>query len=800
MIVFKIFLNQGLKICAFLEFFVRLKENMLIRNKKGQMAIFVVLIFQVLFILFAMTINIALVVHDKINFQNSLDLAAYYGAKKQAEVLNAMAHINYQMRQNWKLLAWRYRILGTLLQREGWPTGTFAQSYWCPQNRNELTYCTLPNNCGTNTNCINACNEARSSGLPYSSNYCDDKYFVCISNRIWKRGLKPDDQNLCITLGTTVKPITVYNNVLPYMPSTIMAQDATLKLQRQVGRSCPIEGALNALLAHLFVTHFRLDQRDRKSMIRAIYEKTLQKGVDLDGNDIFAGVKKVFFNNLSRSNQENVKGLPDYGLERGFNSFEDELFTDVFNPLDVWPILQVLYLSGSLGDACSGSSVIPHNEIGFETIQGKLGVLDAHNRIHDLHGHLGPDQEYFIRFNEAQRAFFRRTNPSGVYPMKSLVLGFFKEKKKILYYGLKGEFQAKNPIFSLSLSDGIEFRGSSFAKAFGGRFGPQPEESDHLIPLHHPNAPTKIPNNSSGVNIKLLQPNYSRWPGDTLGLIDNQLHNNSLNNPSNFLKKHEGRDDTITKGYTMEAFFHLIFYNGRADDPLSRPPVSNSNRFYKTFMRMVELVAVYPDAYDLSYYSITGNYMQTYFPKICKLLKGGECQVSIRNENSHVPDTFIRGDFGWPETQKYIDANKLRYDSIGGPKTDLSIAPYFLKRSNSSADSSIDTSQFHSGVHVTKLTKGQFFYPWLAHPLPGHLLSSWAPPRQLDYETYDFPDNNFLKCDGRALENMPVASACVQGGRSGYSVKLISCETARSINDDTDTKQLSAIDEYCPPP
>ena len=56
------------------------------------MAIFVALIFQVLFVFFAMAINIGLVVHDKINLQNSVDLAAYYAASKQAEVLNVIAH------------------------------------------------------------------------------------------------------------------------------------------------------------------------------------------------------------------------------------------------------------------------------------------------------------------------------------------------------------------------------------------------------------------------------------------------------------------------------------------------------------------------------------------------------------------------------------------------------------------------------------------------------------------------------------------------------------------------------------
>mgnify|MGYP002623770690 FL=1 len=82
-------------------------------EQRGQMAIFVALIFQVLFVFFAMAINVALIIHDKINLQNSVDLAAYYAASKQAELLNAMAHQNYQIRQAWKLYAWRYRVLGT---------------------------------------------------------------------------------------------------------------------------------------------------------------------------------------------------------------------------------------------------------------------------------------------------------------------------------------------------------------------------------------------------------------------------------------------------------------------------------------------------------------------------------------------------------------------------------------------------------------------------------------------------------------------------------------------------------------
>ena len=84
-----------------------------LKSEKGQIAVFLVLVFQILFVFFAMSINVGLVVYDKINLQNSTDLAAYYAAQKQAEMLNQIAHINYQMRQAYKLLTFRLRVIGS---------------------------------------------------------------------------------------------------------------------------------------------------------------------------------------------------------------------------------------------------------------------------------------------------------------------------------------------------------------------------------------------------------------------------------------------------------------------------------------------------------------------------------------------------------------------------------------------------------------------------------------------------------------------------------------------------------------
>src|SRR3989344_4629926 len=97
------------------------------KNQKGQVAIFVALIFQIIFVFFALLINIGLIVHHKINLQQSTDLAAYYGAMKQAESLNTIAHINFQIKQAWKLLTWRYRIVGTFGFRKD--AGSASQNF-----------------------------------------------------------------------------------------------------------------------------------------------------------------------------------------------------------------------------------------------------------------------------------------------------------------------------------------------------------------------------------------------------------------------------------------------------------------------------------------------------------------------------------------------------------------------------------------------------------------------------------------------------------------------------------------------
>lgn len=79
-------------------------------NQRGQVAIFTLLIFSLLFMFFGMSINIAMLVHHKINLQNAADMAAMAGAAEQARIMNLIAWKNYELRKNFKDFMYAYWV------------------------------------------------------------------------------------------------------------------------------------------------------------------------------------------------------------------------------------------------------------------------------------------------------------------------------------------------------------------------------------------------------------------------------------------------------------------------------------------------------------------------------------------------------------------------------------------------------------------------------------------------------------------------------------------------------------------
>ena len=268
--------------------------------QKGQMSIFIVLIFQVLFVFFAMTINIGLVVHDKINLQNSVDLAAYYAATKQAEILNLMAHINYKMKQNWKLLSYRVRAIGD--------SGRSVHPF---QNKGE--------------------------GKVY-----DDKSnefpSICTTHKFWDY-VHPDVKttltgNLCSNLNTTLPELPTLTNIANFGfigKLNEMALDLSKKAREQSIAQCELVGSANWLTGYKWIEQFHNYSIEQSKKFEELYEK-LKNGEDLDGNKIEDGVSNTLMGNLTRSNLAALKEGPFF-----VNPLKDS--KSMFNQINLVPII-----------------------------------------------------------------------------------------------------------------------------------------------------------------------------------------------------------------------------------------------------------------------------------------------------------------------------------------------------------------------------------------------------------------------------------------------------------------------------
>ena len=739
-------------------------------NNKGQIAIFLLLIFQLLFVLFAMTLNIALTVHDKINLQNSVDLAAIYGAKKQAEVLNAIAHINYQMRQNYKLLAWRYRILGSMTQMEGIPSSNSFT--WCPKPKppgvNPSPYydynCTIPHD-------DDPCNTS-----PYSG-YCDSNFTVCLSSDIWERGISPTHQNLCTNQKTTIPAPLPVPIIAGFLPINAAAAASQIAFTISATQSCKAESLINWLTAHLFLSQFRLDQKDRKMMIQAIYNATLKEGQDLDGESIEEGARKTFEKNLTWVNKQNFSPA----IFKTFNPLEDKEFDDsdpLLQALNIFPSLEYLYFGSSSGTLCSNLGHMYTDDDPAHSSNPFL-LLSTSDPVIANYRAFVTQWNWLFRHNAVSA-------PTETF-ISPLTLGYTKNPAVRVYYGVSVVLphQSVHQLFSPFSSTPLTLKASAFAKPFGGRIGPKKDKDKLIEP--------QIDVLSSGAlrHQWNMKPNYTRFPGDNWGLIHREAHRGGPNDY--YLHKKEGWDGGGSNPFSVNHYADLT-----NRDPLAAnaPGPSGGNHLF--ILRMMELMALSPDLFDVLNYSISNNYMDTYFPKICKLIGqgGNNCNPNqvVKIDGSHFSGTppiegHIRGDFGYPHTRDYADLNKTH---LSNPSP---LSPFFFFP---------DTVKFGRASHNPGFAGHHGLGnkpPYLIRD-PAHLLTGFMPTTNPDrYNDYNATGAKpSMKCyEPTPYEPPPngrhIPSGCAVGGRSGYSIKLISCDIVKSLPSVTDTP--TNMDAYC---
>ena len=733
------------------------------RKKLGQVTIFIVLIFQLLFVCLAMVMNVGLVVHDKINLQNSVDLGALYGAQKQAEILSAMAHINYQIRQSYKLLAWRYLVLGSLgantysdLNRDNRvgrkkliqerDKASYAESspgYHCTNLSNKCT------NAFSQTNCTKNDISGRGDCIYASCFWHENWYFDSAAFR--------DSTHYCQRTDAQGLPNirSPQKTSLPPFVITAPAEDILmLRVEETLRKSCKKLGEINWRMAASFLYIFYKDQLQRKKLIENIY-KLLTEGRDIDSDPtnkktIEKGIKNTIKNNLTFVNYKNWN--PDSNESNGLTiTYTKRNFEKIFQ----WKIIQPLLFYIANREDTDNQGICPVKSKPLE--DPPLHSIDCEG-------------------NEEHLCY-----AAGVNGYPELFSGFYKSSSDDINITVTLKIPYQYQIFSpfKSGQENIKYiTAEARAKPFGAVFGPGPDDDDELPDPKHPDF----------LKFRHL-PNYARYPDDTLGLLSRRAQwawTRALARPDTlgslqFKRLLQGappsdphRPDPFYKGKTLKNYLSNI----RVEDPMVLPyPLAGTqplqDRRFNSLIRAFEEAAIAPDLFDQSYYTILPNYMTTLYPKIKKAFEGS--------------DGIIPGDLGYPAQSNISDLDiELFYSPChNNAPTPPNRTIADLKEQKRKLNF-IERQILCANYIKDKYMDGVDMY-WVKSV--DDLLTSWAPPAQGNkFTNQNGIESAFRQCetrDSKIPEKTPLTHPitpsemiphhCLSGGgRSGFSVKLIS--------------------------
>ena len=484
----------------------------------------------------------------------------------------------------------------------------------------------------------------------------------------------------------------------------------------------------------------QLDQQKRQQLIKDLYNTTLAQNNDIEGKPIKTGALKTIVNNLTYVNYKNYNPHPEnytpQALDTGdiveavlkFNTLNFDL---KFKWNEVDPVL--FYVKG---DPVTGGGLCPK----------KITNLKPSD--------FAPD-------SYLSTAVDRRSFPIGFYQKPNSTNFHVKIEVTIPY---------SRQIF-FPIKTAVDFIAKASAKPFGAVFGPG-ENADILLPTYDSN------NNDPAELIKNA-PNHSLFPGDRIGLYArsvqwgwSKLFTSALDPNEEGLDLQnncQGIADTDIKPQCENNVKKGLNANSYLFPPRSIDPMFQSNinltieprKFFNNHLRILEEIAIAPDLFDAQYYTILPNYMTTLFPKIQKII-------------SPLPDGFysgyLPGDLGHRNNNlvsglEFQDIQPPCYTSFStrDPPPNSFRLNYIEKQINC-ANKFPEVHGAEDAFSYYKINKLD------------HLLTSWAPNGTLGECSQD---DARVKIFGLFNANKPafqklIPGHCLQGGRTGFSVKLIS--------------------------
>lgn len=659
---------------------MKLSWQRYLRDERGQTSIFVALVFQVLFVFFAMAINIGMVVHDKINLQNAVDLSAYYAAQRQAEWLNVIAHTNYQIRQALKLFAFRYKVMGSM----GMDGGGGANP--------------VP------------LHPALDSGNPMQEELWDYAKGPagCIShNGLWDTVQQRD--NICRQVQNPIPALPQIQVVASFNPVNMAIAALTAQIQQRLNSNCAIAGAYSWYWSAAAAQAYRSDMHNRIMAIKE-YARILALGDpwDINGAKISLGAKNTFQKNLTASNRSGVQQF------RMYNSLKDLTMEAWLAKILIQPSVWYIDVKKPGGSCVGFLSDIVNEPVEQEGKDAIKNILKA---------------EALVEWMDSMNSFITGSD-------YSYSLGVEKNPWVMAYMGVEAKTISR-PVF-FPFGSGVELTARAFAKPFGGRIGPWyastwPRSSDISTGERVDNVVPSRLNPAGGFldsSDETRLPDHAKYPGDELG-IKSYMALNAL--------REIGR-----KKYEIHTFSD-VWKNIEVGAPEASDRLAwDHEKNEAPLVRNYEIAAVAPDLFDITYYSIEPNFYTNYLSKIDAVKNRifENTNILLRADLGSRPGTALEG-FSVQQQIETAEANDSRIP--GAPRK--SEVFYFVR------------------------DKTDLLTAWMSGPNHGQ-------PGNYSQIFDDYFGECELKDD--EAEFKAPGSCIARGGRTGYSVKIISKEALLS--------------------
>ena len=544
-------------------------------------------------------------------------------------------------------------------------------------------------------------------------------------------GNNPDTDLLCSNIQQRIPALTVpsIGGSLGSLTTTLQGiAGFTRDMNDRLTEKCDIYGANSWFLGAWSFAHFYIDQSQRKHMIYKVAE-ALINGKDIDGQDhsIENGVKKTFEKNLTFINKKAFESSTTPSLFQ-HSSLTGKTVGDLLDD----PAFKVAGLYSKL----EGRGDCERSLAQITTVPNQLD--NQHETIVDIVNKLG------AHINTWPACGNNSQGKGACAPSAGM-----QKTDLMVYYGVKAELEYKTQIF---LPFPLKLQAKAIAKPFGGRIGPK-QTSDRLLPSDH--------QASSFYEFdKFSAPNYSRYPGDEFGLRSKLVHHywakTVQSQPNN---KH-------IQNYMKPRYF-----------PMDRDPMARLDHDHATppginiSARWWEIMAVAPDLFDVTYFTILPYYQYDYFPRLAKGILAGK--------------PYLRGDLG-----TYCDTNPCNASSFAGTSLLTQVI-----------GDSLGNNDVPSALSEIK-TVSPYLFKRPAYKIKklDLLLTGWNPPKKkystdTDYGQIRNNKTYFGECqidgwvhspDKLSLDRMDlnnraqrdktkgkIANGCIFGGRTGYSVKMV---------------------------